>query len=561
VPPRPTIILATSSYASLRRDGGPAALALTGLVVLLPFEPRALAVPVAGLKLTILEGVAAATIVMLAWLGRGRLADLWRCRPAPLAALWAYAALHVLSAAFTPYEPRLAVKFALRMTAMAVFATAVALSGEAARRRALTALAGAALLVAVLAIAEGLGVRAPLTGFLDLFRETPFNVAGARRATAGSEYPNLAAAFLMYGLLAGVGLLAERVGGVWGAIPFSVVIACGLAFTYSRGAMVAAVIGLVALAVRERARSGAALVPAAAAILVLTTSAAFALRGEMFRLRLANEDTATLYGATYAPAESALELTPGERRRTRVRVTNTGGKTWSREEAFHLSYHWLAEGGGMVVDGRRTVLAADIAPGESTEALAEIQAPPMEGRYLLVWDMVHEDTTWFSGQGVVPARVPVVVARGTAPSAVPASAPWDMKSALVWRPNRRVLWALAVRMWQEHPLLGVGPDNYRHLYGPRAGRRFWDDRVYANNAVLEAAATTGTAGALALAATLALVIGQAARSRAGEAGALLAVATGVAAHGMVDYVLAATGHYLLFGLVVGATAGLALERP
>ena len=37
----------------------------------------------------------------------------------------------------------------------------------------------------------------------------------------------------------------------------------------------------------------------------------------------------------------------------------------------------------------------------------------------------------------------------------------------------------------------------------------------------------------------------------GEAAALLGLATGIVAHGAVDYVLAFTGHYLLLGFVVG----------
>jgi O-antigen ligase len=49
---------------------------------------------------------------------------------------------------------------------------------------------------------------------------------------------------------------------------------------------------------------------------------------------------------------------------------------------------------------------------------------------------------------------------------------------------------------------GVGPDNFRRLYGRYAGRTFWDERVSANNLALETGATTGLLGVLALAGTL-----------------------------------------------------------
>jgi O-antigen ligase len=139
--------------------------------------------------------------------------------------------------------------------------------------------------------------------------------------------------------------------------------------------------------------------------------------------------------------------------------------------------------------------------------------------------------------------------------------PADLTGPLVWQPGRRDLWGLAVSLWKERPLLGVGSDNYRHLYGARAGRAFWDTRVYANNTLLEAAATTGALGALALLLTLAFTLREGFRSQVPESAALFALAAGCAAHGVVDYLLAATGHYLLFGFVVGGIAGLPPAVP
>jgi O-antigen ligase len=134
---------------------------------------------------------------------------------------------------------------------------------------------------------------------------------------------------------------------------------------------------------------------------------------------------------------------------------------------------------------------------------------------------------------------------------------------LAWRPSRAELWRLALEMWRERPLTGVGADNFRWLYGPKAGQPFWDSRVYANNTLLEAAATTGTLGLVALGGSLITsaatgwcrALAADPRTPAGaERAALLALVAGIAVHGAVDSVLAFTGHYLLFGFVVGGVS-------
>jgi O-antigen ligase len=124
-------------------------------------------------------------------------------------------------------------------------------------------------------------------------------------------------------------------------------------------------------------------------------------------------------------------------------------------------------------------------------------------------------------------------------------------------------------MWKERPLLGVGSDNFRWLHGPRAGQPLWDSRVFANNLYLEVAATTGSLGLLALAATLGAALVASARrvlrapsvQAAAVPAAIFAGLAAVAAHGMVDYLLAFTGHYLVFGLLVGLAAGEAGSQP
>jgi putative inorganic carbon (HCO3(-)) transporter len=117
------------------------------------------------------------------------------------------------------------------------------------------------------------------------------------------------------------------------------------------------------------------------------------------------------------------------------------------------------------------------------------------------------------------------------------------------------LWGAALRLIQAHPLLGVGPDNFRHLYGGLLGLETWDERVQANNLYLEVLADVGVLGFtaflwLALAPLVAAV--RAFRSRSDYW--VLGVGLGVVAflvHGLLDSFLAFTPTALLFWMFLG----------
>ena len=66
---------------------------------------------------------------------------------------------------------------------------------------------------------------------------------------------------------------------------------------------------------------------------------------------------------------------------------------------------------------------------------------------------------------------------------------------LTVRPGRLVLWRAAMRMLAAHPLLGVGPDNFRLAYGAYAGLAGADPRTHSNNMYLEVLAGGGLLGA------------------------------------------------------------------
>jgi hypothetical protein len=79
--------------------------------------------------------------------------------------------------------------------------------------------------------------------------------------------------------------------------------------------------------------------------------------------------------------------------------------------------------------------------------------------------LVHEHATWLSERGNLGLRQPVEV-RGPAAvggsagtGRVPDGGGRSVPSDLI---PRRALWRAAVAAWREHPLLGLGPDNFRH---------------------------------------------------------------------------------------------------
>jgi putative inorganic carbon (HCO3(-)) transporter len=119
-------------------------------------------------------------------------------------------------------------------------------------------------------------------------------------------------------------------------------------------------------------------------------------------------------------------------------------------------------------------------------------------------------------------------------------------------------------MWRERPLLGVGPGNFRHLYGQYLGMVDWDDRIYANNLYIEFAATLGILGMAAFGWLVLNVLRRALRAFARPPGAvaqvwLVGLVAGAGAfllHGLLDYFLEVVSLYLLFWITLGLIVAL-----
>ena len=132
------------------------------------------------------------------------------------------------------------------------------------------------------------------------------------------------------------------------------------------------------------------------------------------------------------------------------------------------------------------------------------------------------------------------------------------------RPGRLLLWRAAARMFASHPLLGVGPDNFRLTYPAYAGLRVGDPRMHSNNMYVEILAggglITGIAFLWLLARAARLCVSGIVGGRAGG----VAIASGIAAaglamalHGLVDSFLGFAPTYVLFSLTLGLAAACA----
>ncbi|HWE61033.1 MAG TPA: O-antigen ligase family protein, partial [Chloroflexota bacterium] len=266
-----------------------------------------------------------------------------------------------------------------------------------------------------------------------------------------------------------------------------------------------------------------------------------------------------------------------------VTVENHSPFLWQSQgpDLYNLGYHWLyASGKVAIFENPRSRLQGTVPPGAAQTVPAHIQAPPRAGRYLLVWDMVQENVTWFSLKRAAYVGLPVLVRQGPSPRGAvcagharravahgdgPAELPRSFS-----QPGRTQLWAAALRMLATHPLLGVGPDGYRFRYGAymRPPLATWDTRILANQLFLELFADLGLLGgglflAFLCAVWWPLVVALWTRRRSTVILwqiTLLAALAAFLGHGLVDYLLESHAIFLLLWLICGLASATYL-RP
>jgi O-antigen ligase len=213
---------------------------------------------------------------------------------------------------------------------------------------------------------------------------------------------------------------------------------------------------------------------------------------------------------------------------------------------------------------------------------ARVRAPARPGRFRLQLDLVHEGVTWFSQRGDPGFELTVDVTEtgarraddtlrfeSTAAAAAAAAASSAAAAAASSEVSRPRLWRGAVAAFREHPLLGLGPDNFRHAHGRYVGLGAGapvDDRMHANSWFFETLANLGLCGVAALAFVAASFwrTGRRALTRHGRSSPESFLAFGISAalgayliHGLFDYFLEFTPTYALLWLLAGMLAALA----
>ena len=422
---------------------------------------------------------------------------------------------------------------------------------------------------ALLGLGEALNWSA-LEPVLRLFKVAPTRVGGELRAGASFQYATIAAMYFEMVAPLAIVLAATARRRVLKVFGLTIAVACtaNVVLSLTRAAMLSLALTYVMLAVlafgrRDHWRSLRAPMLVSAAVLIGGV-ALLLLRNPVFDLRLVSESDAEWYGAAYS-APATLSVQSNQMASVAVDVRNEGRITWvsSGKHPFALGYRWLSADGTQVLDlpPAEVPLPGDVSPGDAVSLRALIQVPNLPaGMYRIDWGMLQRDVLQFYERGWADAWTLVSVNASTdsGVAVVPSVKERDDGEA-PWVVGRLSLWGAAIRMIAAHPLLGVGPDNFRHFYGAELGLESWDERVQANNLYLEVLADVGVLG---LAAFLWVIVAplvralRALRAQVDDRQRLLILGVMVSAsafllHGLLDSFLAFTPTALLFWALLG----------
>ncbi len=550
------------------------------LAVLLstPFETLGPILSLPGQNLTNLELLVALAVGL--WAASGlidRRLPRWKTK---LTALWILLLLIMAaSTALAPEHRQNALHFTGRCAAGFLFFLVVLDLADSRRRIAwmLTATTCAGTLVGLLGLLEYFRVPAALD-LLTAFQAGPSYAVGQTRVSSTLQYSTIASMYLEIVFALGLGLLLlameRRKRVLTGVLLVSLwVIGTGAILTLTRGgllslAMTLALVGIVCyreVGIDDKVIAVGILAAGLGVSLVATT-----FDSQEARLRLTTVNQRDWYKAEYE-VPSTLYLRSGEVRQVEIRLRNTGLADWNRGDAspFRLAYHWLSEDGSQVLDweGIRTELPRPLPSGEESIVSARIQAPFAPGDYLLAWDVLQEHRFWFSKESSASATTRVEV-RGEAPVPDHAELPVSTLPKGRLLIGRKELWRIAARMVLDHPWRGVGPDNFRLLYGQYAHLKTFDLTYHTHNTALEFFVNTGFAGGIVFLSIVWILIRLCRENCVQSSGENLALALGVTAavvsiltHGLFDYFFEFTPTYLsIFTVFALAVAVNRLEK-
>jgi len=438
---------------------------------------------------------------------------------------------------------------------------------------------------ALLGVGEASGWPA-LDPVLSLFKVAPTRIGPDLRVSGSFQYATIASMYfeMVAPLALVLGATATRRPLRWLGLAIAGVCTANVVLSLTRAGILTLALVFAALLVcawlRPAWRRLAAPTLAATGVLIGGV-AILVLRDPVFDMRLVTESDADWYGATYS-APALLRLEPDQTLSVGLDVRNEGRIVWSagssadnRSHPFALGYRWLTADGTRVLDvpPGEVPLSHDVGPGETIhlDALVDVSQLPA-GTYRLDWGMLQRDVVQFYERGSVDAESLVTVTRpANAPLVkMPATSPRDDEAA-PWVVGRLELWGAALRLIETRPLLGVGPDNFRHLYGAQLGLETWDERVQANNLYLELLADVGLFGLAAFVWRTVPTLARSIRTLRAPTDVtasywLLGLALGVLAflvHGLLDSFLAFTPTALLFWMLLAMmlTLTAAAQNP
>jgi hypothetical protein len=540
---------------------------VVGLVLLSPFEMTEPLLRLPGQSISSVETVLLA--MLGAWAASMAVARTLPATDTPLTRPWlALLAAMAMAAVLAPAHRANALHMVGRLTlAFGIYLAVV--NGVVTRGRAralLLAVSIAGATAAALVIMDFFDV-APAVAFLGLFRAQAATIGAQVRASGPFQYPTIASMFLEVAFACAVGVLLLAIDGrryrsaviAFGAL---VLIAEGVTLTYTRSGLVTIVLTLViAAGGRGRPVGDDPALPALALLGVVVGTLFLASRSsEGLRLRLTTEGQDEWFRAEIA-APDHLNLSTGGRVAVDVTVTNTGQLTWDSQAAqpFGFSYHWLLADSDHIVswEGIRALFPSPVKPGQTVTVRALVEAPRQPGEFRIVWDLYQEGLLWFSTEPGARLFVSRATVSG-APSGQPVAArDLGLMPGPAERPGRRVLWAAALRMIRAHPWLGVGPDNFRLLYGDYSQLVRADPRVHSNNMYLEVVSGGGVVAGLCLA-WLLWRAGRVALSTLWQSSetavvgnAAGAVCAAIAVHGLADSFVSFTATYTLIAVALG----------
>jgi hypothetical protein len=545
----------------------PNLVAAAGVFLLAAFAPFEVTTPIwrlPGQSITNLEALLGFAIGTwaVALVSAGRV-PAWR---EPAVRGWlAFLAASALAAAVAPAER----VNAWHMTGRLAAAAAVFLltsDGVTSRVRLHIALAvsvGAGIVVSTLAVLEYWQVE-PALRLLRAFRPGVSAVGAQIRASGTLQYPTITSMYLEVVFAFGLGLMLAAIDSrsmraAWGWFAALVLIADAIVLTFTRAGLITMLVSLAIVgAVRARPHGfdpGSKLLVALLVAIVALVATSRSVQSTW--LRLTTEGQESWYRAR-VNSPSQIDFTANRGRYVAVQVSNTGLVSWdsTANPPVLLSYHWFGPDGDRVVafEGERTDFPKTVAPGETVTVQAFVRAPSQAGAYRLEWDVVQEGLLWFSTE---PNAPPPAISRAEV-TGVTSGATVDsrVRPTRAVRPGRLTLWAAAVHMVEAYPLLGVGPDNFRLLYGTYAGLPNADTRTHSNNMYLEILAGGGLLTAIAFAWLVWTTAGLFANI--GGAGpipsAIAAAGAAIGIHGLVDSFLSFAPTYILFAMTLGYAA-------